>query len=345
MTEYKVVLDAYNGPLDLLLYLIRREEVDIYDIPIATITEQYLAYVELIRDLDPEAVSEFLVLASTLMEIKSRTLLPRPPVDEGEEDIVDPRLELVRQLLEYKKFKDAARHLDDAAETQAQKHSRSPVLPPEPSDEVDLENIDIWDLFDAFNRMLEQTGKRQAVHRIGIDDTPIALHVEDIIDSIQRAGGTQTFEMIFKGRTRQEMIGLFLALLELIRRRLIRAVQDHSFGPIIIVLLDPSEDEDEIDYIETARETRQVPADAGSTASDSLEHLDAPGAHRDEAAGDAVSPASSAPADAGRASDVITSDQPAAPASGESKNTLGSTEQYAHSFQNMDRSEKTDDTE
>ncbi len=238
MSEYKVALDVYNGPLDLLLYLIRREEVDIYDIPIARVTQQYLQYVDLLRQLDPEAVSEFLVLAATLMEIKSRTLLPRPPVEEGDEDIIDPRLELVRQLLEYRTFKDAARHLDEAGNLQAQKQARVPVLPPRAPDEVELENLDIWDLFDAFNRLLEQTGRREAVHTIGVDDTPITLHAEDILDSIERAGGTQNFEEVFTGRTRPEMIGLFLALLELIRQRRVRVSQDEPFGPILIHLLD-----------------------------------------------------------------------------------------------------------
>ena len=238
MTEYKVALDVYNGPLDLLLYLIRREEINIYDIPIARITEQYVRYVELLQRLDPESVSEFLVLAATLMEIKSRTLLPSPPADVGDDEIVDPRLELVRQLLEYKTYKDAARRLNEAAVQQALKHARSPVLPSPPSDEVDLERIDIWDLFDAFNRLLEQTGRREAVERIGIDDTPVALHAEDILDSIERAGGTQKFEEIFTGRTKPEMIGLFLALLELIRRKRIRVSQDRPFGPILLHLLD-----------------------------------------------------------------------------------------------------------
>jgi segregation and condensation protein A len=239
LTEYKVALDVYNGPLDLLLYLIRREEIDIHDIPIAQITEQYLAYVELLRRLDPEVVSEFLVLAATLMEIKSRMLLPRPPLEE-EEDIVDPRLELVRQLLEYKRYKDVARHLDDAAEERALKYERSPVAPPPDSDEKDLESIDIWDLFDAFNKLLEQTGRREAVHEVGIDDTPIALHAEDITDSIQRSGGSQKFEEIFLGRSKAEMIGLFLALLELIRQRRVRASQDRPFGVILLYLLDPT---------------------------------------------------------------------------------------------------------
>ena len=240
MTDYRVALDIYNGPLDLLLFLIRRDEIDIYDIPIARITKQYLAYVDLLKQLDPEIVSEFLVLAATLMEIKSRTLLPRPLEEEIEDEIGDPRLELVRQLLEYKKFKDAARSLEEAAAERALRHERRPTLPESNADETAIENLDIWDLFEAFNRLLTQIGKTGGVHQVGVDDTPVALHAEDILDSIQRAGGTETFEEIFTGRTRAEMIGLFLALLELIRQRRIRAIQDRPFGPILIRLLDPT---------------------------------------------------------------------------------------------------------
>ncbi len=238
MSEYKVALEVYNGPLDLLLFLIRRSEVDIYDIPIAKVTGQYLKYVEVLKHLDPEAVSEFLVLAATLMEIKSRTLLPSPPPEETEDEIIDPRLELVRQLLAYKKFKDAARSLEESAYQQSQKHSRSPVLPLPLGNELELDEVDIWDLVDAFNRMLEQIGKAGEVQEIGIDDTPVALHAEDIVDSIGRAGGTQKFEEIFAGRIRPELIGLFLALLELIRQRRVRVSQDRPFGTILIHLVD-----------------------------------------------------------------------------------------------------------
>ena len=240
MTEYKVALEVYNGPLDLLLFLIRREEIDIHDIPIARITQQYLQYVELLKQIDPEIVSEFLVLAATLMEIKSRTLLPTPPPEEADEEMVDPRLELVRQLLEYKTYKDVARTLEEAADDRARKHARQPVMPERAEDEVELEALQIWDLFDAFNRLLEQIGKTGALHEVGVDDTPVTLHADDILDSIQRAGGSQPFEDVFAGRTRAEMIGLFLALLELIRRFRIRAIQERPFGPIEIHLLDPT---------------------------------------------------------------------------------------------------------
>lgn len=241
MSEYKVALEVYNGPLDLLLFLIRRDEIDIYDIPISRITQQYLAYVEVLREVDPDLVGEFLVLAATLMEIKSRTLLPTPPVEEAEEDIADPRMELVRQLLEYKKFKDAARELEESATIRALRHACQPAEPPVAEDEgIELENLEIWDLFEAFQRLLEQTGKAGGYHQVQADDTPIALYADDILDAIQRSGGEQRFEEIFSGRTRPEMIGLFLALLELIRQKRIRATQERPFAPILIVLLDAS---------------------------------------------------------------------------------------------------------
>jgi segregation and condensation protein A len=125
--DYRVHLDIYNGPLDLLLYLIRRDEVDIYDIPIVGITEQYLQYVEVVKALDPNLSGEFLVMAATLMEIKTRMLLPVPEMgDEEDDEPFDPRSELVRQLLEYKAFKDAAGNLEDAGHLQAMSHPRRP---------------------------------------------------------------------------------------------------------------------------------------------------------------------------------------------------------------------------
>ena len=309
MTQYRVALDVYDGPLDLLLYLIRREEVDIYDIPIAHLTKQYLQYIELLKELDPDAGSEFLVLAATLMEIKSRTLLPRPPEEEADGDDADPRLELVRQLLEYKKFKDAARHLHQCAADEALKFPRIPNVAPPETDEMDLDTIDIWDLFDTFNRLLEQTGKQQAVHTVDIDDTPIALHAEDMLDSLERAGGAQPFEDIFAGRTRAEMIGLFLALLELIRKRRIRVTQERATGPIWINLLvhapidDPNNpveaDAAPIEPIAASDTTAQAGATADGAHTDlpiapvESDDLDNPGVHDGESDDSPVAPADS----------------------------------------------------
>ena len=150
---------------------------------------------------------------------------------------MDPRAELIRQLLAYKTYKDAARSLEQAAQVQSLKHARHPVLSDHPVDAVDLDNIDIWDLFEAFTDLLKQIGKTDAVHQVDVDDTPVALHIEDILDSLDRVGGNQPFEDIFTGRSKAEMIGLFLALLELIRRRRVRAIQDRPFGAIVLCLM------------------------------------------------------------------------------------------------------------
>lgn len=240
MTEYKVALDVYSGPLDLLLFLIRREEIDIHNIPIARITQQYVEHLDLLALVDPEVVGDFLVLAATLMEIKSRTLLPSPPADEGEDELVDPRSELIRQLLEYKRFKDAAHQLEDDAAERAMKFSRMPGVLPTVEEELELENLQVWDLFDAFRRLLEQTGQTDPVHQVGIDDTPIALHADDILDVLSNADENIQFETVFVGRDRATMIGLLLALLELIRQQRVSVRQDKAFGPIWIVLLDPT---------------------------------------------------------------------------------------------------------
>ncbi len=238
VNAYRVDLEVYNGPLDLLLFLIRRDEVDIYDIPIARITEQYCAYVRMLERIDPDLTGDFLVMAATLMELKSRTLLPTPPEVEEQDDFEDPRMELVRQLLEYKKFKDAARKLGAAAELQSLRFPRQPAgLPGEP-EALDLEEVQIWDLLSAFSKLLEATGQRTQQHEVVYDDTPIALHAADVLDSLERAGGRQGFEDIFSGRSKSQLIGLFLALLELIRQRRVRATQDAPFGPIRIELLD-----------------------------------------------------------------------------------------------------------
>jgi len=238
--DYRVQLDVYQGPLDLLLYLIRREEVDIYDIPIARITEQFLAYVDMLRQIDPNVVGDFLVMAATLMEIKSRMLLPRPPAAEGEEELVDPRQDLVRQLLEYKRFRDAAAELAEAAAEQSRRFPRPPLAPRSGEVELELEDVQIWDLLTAFNALLCSIGRPPAAHEIVYDDTPVSLHAADIQDRLERENGSLTLDEIFAGRSRAEMIGLFLALLELIRQKRVRAEQDRPFGTIIIHLLDPT---------------------------------------------------------------------------------------------------------
>ena len=235
--DYRVNLDIYNGPLDLLLYLIRRDEVDIYDIPISHITEQYMQYVDLIRTLDPNLAGEFLVMAATLMEIKTRMLLPTPPPAEADDDeAFDPRGDLVRQLLEYKAFKDAAGDLRESAIEQAMSHPRRPGRRDRTDSELDLDEVQVWDLMEAFTRVLAEIGQGAHVHEVIYDDTPLELHEEDILDLLRRDGRV-TFAEIFRGRqSRGEMVGLFLAVLQLVAQRQVLVGQDEPFGEITVEL-------------------------------------------------------------------------------------------------------------
>jgi segregation and condensation protein A len=232
LTDYRVNLDIFAGPLDLLLYLVRKEEVDIYDIPIAKITDQYIRYIELLKSLDIDLAGDFLVMAATLMQIKSAMLLPKAETDQfADDDLSDPRRELIRQLLEYKKFKDAANLLNIAADEQKERFGRPGTiieqLKPDAEPEIDMEQVSIWDLLEAFDLICKATGNVRDISRIQ-DDTPIDLYQIEILHRLQTEGPL-TFERIFESRTnRLVMIGLFLALLELIREKLVWAEQSAS---------------------------------------------------------------------------------------------------------------------
>lgn len=225
LSDYRVNLDIFAGPLDLLLYLVRKEEVDIYDIPIAKITDQYVRYIELMKSLDIDLAGGFLVMAATLMQIKSAMLLPKVETTElQDDDLTDPRTELVRQLLEYKKFKDAANLLDAAAGEQRERFPRPGTiverLKPDAEPELDIEQVSVWDLLEAFDTICKAIGNIGALDHIK-DDTPIDLYQIEILHRLQTEG-PMIFERIFETRSsRVVMIGLFLALLELIREKLI----------------------------------------------------------------------------------------------------------------------------
>jgi len=215
--------------MDLLLYLVRKEEVDIYDIPIAKITDQYIRYIEMLKSLDIDLAGDFLVMASTLMQIKSAMLLPRAEPDQMQaDDLADPRAELIRQLLEYKKFKDAANLLSAAADETKKRFPRPGVVVGQAESEaepaIDIEQVSVWDLLEAFSSIMEATGAGFEISRIK-DDTPIDLHQIEILHRLQTEG-PMSFERIFESKAnRVVMIGLFLALLELIREKLVWAEQ------------------------------------------------------------------------------------------------------------------------
>ncbi len=259
MGEYRVNLEIYNGPLDLLLYLIRRDEVDIHDIPIASITAQYMDYVELLKKLDPNLAGEFLVIAATLMEIKTRMLLPSVvSEEEGAEGLeVDPRADLIRQLLEYKSFKDAAADLRAAREEQAGRFGRQLIEDTNAQGEVALEDAQVWDLLDAFNGLMAAIGADSVTQEIIYDDTPVELHATDIMHRLQTEGPT-SFAKIFEGRTaRTEIVGLFLALLELIRRKWVLAGQTGNFQEIQ-VHLNPNPPAESVDNEDGAAEPQKT---------------------------------------------------------------------------------------
>ncbi|MEP0846189.1 MAG: segregation/condensation protein A [Phycisphaerae bacterium] len=255
--EYRVQLDVFSGPMDLLLYLIRRDEIDIQDIPIARLTEQYLGYVHLLEQLDPDASGEFLVMAASLIEIKSRAILPTPPIEALDEED-DPRALLVRQLLEYKRFKDAARTLGSAADERRKRFVRAPAdLPPELQG-VELEDVEVWDLLEAFSRVMTAIGKGPGVHAVQYDERPIEFHAARIVERLA-ADGPFAFHTLFEGtRLRAEIVGLFLALLELIRNGRVRAEQDRAHATIYLFLLEPA-DEAEADEALSASNAPSVP--------------------------------------------------------------------------------------
>ena len=263
LADYRIQLDAYAGPLDLLLHLVKRNEIDLHDIPIAELTEQYLAHLKLIEHLDMDQAGEFLVMAATLLEIKSQMIVPRPEQEEGEEGEDaegeesdasgaggDPRYELVQQLLAYKRYKDAARHLEDKREDW---HARFAVRPidiakPEKDEaeaeqrDVELEDVNVFELCEAFGRLLDSIGDF-AGHSVTDDDTPIGLHAEDIADRLHREG-PMTLRSICTGRNRAEMIGLFLAMLELVRDKRVAVKQDPAAPQGAEVTLELRDDAD-----------------------------------------------------------------------------------------------------
>lgn len=237
MADYKVNLNIYHGPMDLLLYLIKKEEVDIHAVPIASITKQYIEYVEIIKRIDPNISGEFLVLAATLLEIKTRAMLPADEVESAEDDdFSDPRIDLVRQLLEYKQFKDAARELDSLAEQRSMQFHRAPAAIEDDALEIDMEDVQIWDLFEAFRSVMDAVGSMPGQREIIYDDTPQELHQMDILDRLERAG-TFSFTALFEGRnSRSEICGVFLAVLELVRAKQILVKKPRGTAELQLVL-------------------------------------------------------------------------------------------------------------
>ena len=232
--KYTFHLEAFNGPLELLMHLIEKNKIDIYDIPIAELTRQYLDYLEAMREMDMEVTSAFLVMAATLLQIKSRMMLPKKKAEEsGEEE--DPRQELVERLLEYRRFKKVSEVLGSMADLQEHFVGRAPLdlpvrhLPPE--------SLDLNLLLTAFREVMSVKGEEAGLPAAIIRPEP--YHIEDKMEEIEallrERGGRMRFEDAFERGTRGELVVTFLALLELMKQQSVTAQQSHLFGTITIV--------------------------------------------------------------------------------------------------------------
>ena len=228
--ELKLVLGEFAGPMDLLLYLIRQEQVSIYDIPIARITDEYLRYLRMMQGTDITVASDFLVMAATLIEIKSRMLLPRDPtVSEEEQQELDPRRELVERLLEHQKFKAAAEMLWSRATVEQAVYTRAPL-------ETDKDNPEVaagaFDLLRVFQQILARR-KEEVLMEIERDEVTMAEMLERLRNMIYSAGELNMRDFFERAETRRELVLAFLSVLELVRTTEIKLVQRQTFGDII----------------------------------------------------------------------------------------------------------------
>jgi segregation and condensation protein A len=236
--SYEIKLDIFEGPLDLLLYLIRKNEIDIYNIPIALITEQYLAYLDIMRSLNLDLAGEYLVLAATLIHIKSRLLLP-PVEGEGEEDQgEDPRSELVRQLLEYQAYKEAALSLEDRPLLDRDVFTRG--APAEERTETEAEEeplleIGVFELAAAFRRIIAGLPQSEDL-AIDSDKMSLADRINEIMERLSRERQLTFTDLLGEGSDRRMVVYTFLAILELMKLRMIRAYQARPFGAISLFL-------------------------------------------------------------------------------------------------------------
>ncbi len=241
MSEYKVKFEVFEGPLDLLLHLIRKEEVDIYEVNLTKLATQFIEYIEVMRMLDLEVAGEFLVMASTLMFIKSRELLP---VDqqvqvEDEDDGEDPRFELIRQLVEYKKFKDAAAQLQVRELEQENIYPRLPGKLDFATDRAALRpDVSIFDLLNAVNAILKRVNQREDQRDIFEERWSVSEKIEELLKLVSETA--VKFSGLFEGATsRSEVICTFLALLELIRLKQLACLQSEHFSEIEITKAPP----------------------------------------------------------------------------------------------------------
>lgn len=234
--DYKVKLEIFEGPLDLLLYLIKKDEIDIYDVSLERITGQYLAYLNTFQLLNIEVASEFIVMAANLMYIKSRTLLPvsqQPPEEDAEED--DPRWELIRQLVEYKKFKDVAQFLQVRDAEGAEFYAATPELPDLSASAAPPLQAGIFDLIRAFQKVLKRFDDTHSLREIVDDRWTVSDKIDFLLGHVP-VGGRMRFEELFtEASSRSEVIVTFLAILELIKLHFLEIEQTKTLGEIVVL--------------------------------------------------------------------------------------------------------------
>ena len=263
--DYQVDLDTFHGPLDLLLYLVKRDEIDVLDIPVGRVAEQFKEYLDVLTLIDVERAGDFLVMAATLAEIKSRMLLPR--AEEQAETVEDPRLGLVKQLLEYKRFKDAAAALEARAEEQGQRLSRLPPAPaagtaqPRP-----VQPVELWDLVSAFGRLMRETLALQP-QQIVVDQTPLHVYMDHVLARLGRERRLPLSGLFTPPYTRGRLVGLFLAVLELTKSRRVVPEQPEPFGDIWLALA-PEEEELTTNHTNQTNEDRRQESDRPRRAGD-----------------------------------------------------------------------------
>jgi segregation and condensation protein A len=232
-SDYKVKLEIFEGPLDLLLYLIKRDEVDIYDIAIERITHQYLEYLQAFKELNIDVAGEFVVMAANLLYLKSRSLLPvdqQPPEEDAEDD--DPRWDLIRQLIEYKKFKEAAEQLQQRALEQENVFARNAQPAIALSAPFALDEVGIFQLINAFQTVLKRVAAREDLREIFGENFSVSDKIDAILSRLSQGERVKFHDLFAEMASRVEIVVTFLALLELIRLKQVRAEQRQVFGEI-----------------------------------------------------------------------------------------------------------------
>ncbi|TWT83486.1 Segregation and condensation protein A [Planctomycetes bacterium CA13] len=234
--SFRIELPAYRGPLDLLLYLVRRQEVSLSEMSLSKIVEQYLEYLDILKELDLGDVGDFIDLASTLVEMKSLAVLPKVVDESEEEEIVDPQVELVERLLQYKEIRDAAEILDEMGQRWQQRYQRmSDDLPSRRIDPGDqpIVDLEIWDLVSAFGRIMRESAG-PPVTEVIYDDTPIHVYMQKIHTRLRDTEKVTLMDLVTGGIHKSSLIGWFLATLELTRHHGAAVEQDEN-GEIVVV--------------------------------------------------------------------------------------------------------------